>query len=272
MQQKQLGPRTLGCATLNCAPLEMVEAAAHAGFTSAGIRISGRRMQDPFASVIGDRRAISDIRKAASDRGVRLSNVTAWHLYPDLHVDDLKRVVDTTAELGAPLITVNAYLREPGLLIETLARYCEAAQQAGVQIGLEFIPFSSVKSLRDARVLFAAVGAPNLRYIIDPLHLARSGGQPEEVRELGNSIAVLQLCDAKALGHRPSDDDLRDEARNRRLFPGDGELPLSALLTCISTHVEIEYEVPRQDLAALTPVERARVAHAVLDSYLSRKS
>lgn len=248
----------------------MVEAAAHAGFTSAGVRISGRRVRDPLDSVIGNRRAISDLRKAASDRGVRLSNVTAWHLYPDVHFDDLRRVVDTTAELGVPLITVNVYLDDAGLLTATLARYCEEAALAGVQIGLEFVPFSSVKSLRDARAVFASVGAPNLRYIIDPLHLARSGGQPDEVHELGNSIAVLQLCDAKVLSHPASDEDLRDEARNRRLFPGDGELPLRALLSHVPQDVEIEYEVPRQDLAALTPVERARVAHAVLDSFLSR--
>ena len=265
------GVRTLGYLTLDMSPspLDTIDAAADGGFRSVGIRITGRRPGDPFPSPLGDRSAIAAIRARAAERGVRLSSVHAYQVVPEVAEDELKRVVEAIAELGSRSTVVNVYMPDESLTVDTLARYCELCEPAGMDVALEFVPFSTVRSLDDALRVATRVGKPNLRLVIDALHLARSGGHPDQLRAVDPSrIACVQLCDAKAVVGPRSDEALRRESRGRRLLPGDGDLPLAQLLSAVPSDVEVEYEVPRQDFAALTLAERARVAFSVCNAYL----
>ena len=121
----------------------------------------------------------------AHQAGVRISNVSAYHLYPDVGEDQLRRVVHATHALGAPIIVANVYLPGDSLIVERLGRYCEFAREAGVQLALEFVSFSTLRTCQQARRILAELRAPNMGLVIDPLHLARSGGTPDDV-ELGS--------------------------------------------------------------------------------------
>jgi len=263
------GIRTLGYLTLDAPPADTIDAAAAAGFTSVGIRITGRRRADPYAHVVGNRAAIADLRHRAADQGVRLSNISAYHFYPDVTDDDLQRVMETVIALGSGIVVANSYDPDENAYVEKLARYCDAGRVAGVRIAVEFMKYSAVRSIEDARRVIERVGAPNIGLLIDPLHLSRSGGTPADVRALDpGRIVFAQLCDARAVTRAPSVEALRHEARTGRLFPGDGDLPLRDFLSALPADVEIEYEVPRQDLTTLTLAERARVAYSVCSAYL----
>lgn len=275
--------RTLGYLTLDAPPLETIDAAAAAGFESVGIRITGRRMHDPYTSVIGEPSTIAQIRKRVADRGIRLSNVSAYHLWPDVGIDPLYRVVDTTLELGAKILVANSYDPDEQSFIDRVGRMCERGAKDGLRIAIEFMRYSAVRSIADCTRIIDQVGAPNLGYLLDALHLARSGGTADAVRSVDPAHVIFaQLCDAKRAprfveedlaggGSAPSkdaEDFLRVEARTGRLYPDDGVLPLRDFIAALPPGTEIEYEVPRRDLKELTLAERAKVAHSVFYTWL----
>jgi hypothetical protein len=77
----------------NAPPLEVIDAAAAAGFRSAGLRISGRRIEDPCGPGRRQRSrhrraARARARRAACERaqarGVRLSSITGYGFFPDV--------------------------------------------------------------------------------------------------------------------------------------------------------------------------------------------
>ena len=263
------GIRTLGYLTLDTAPVPTIEAAAAAGFKSVGIRITGRRLRDPYTQVIGNRQAIAAIRERVKDTGISLSNISAYHLYPDVGIDDMKRVIETVVELGAGIMVANSYDPDEQSYVDRLHRYAELGASGGVRVAVEFMRYSAVKTIGDASRVVKKVGAANVGILIDSLHLARSGGSPADIRKLDPATIVFaQLCDGKYLPGEPTEDELRYEARNGRLYPGDGCLPLREFLAALPAETEIEYEVPRQDLGALTLAERAKVGFSVFQTFL----
>jgi sugar phosphate isomerase/epimerase len=263
------GVRTLGYLTLDAGPLETIDAAAAAGFRSVGIRITGRRIADPFASIVGNRQAISAIRQRAADTGVALSNVSAYHLYPDVDMDAMKRVMDAVLELGAGVMVANSYDADESSFISKLRSYCELGAPSGLRVAVEFMRYSAVKTIHDAARVVETVGAANAGILVDALHLARSGGTPADIGKIdARRIVFAQICDGKHLAAPASEDQLRVEARTGRLYPGDGNLPLREFLKAMPQALEIEYEVPRHDLGFLTLAERAKVAYSVFHSFL----
>jgi sugar phosphate isomerase/epimerase len=263
------GRRTLGYLTLNAGPLETVEAAAAAGFESVGIRITGRRIADEHPKVIGNLQMIRALRQRVADAGMVLSNVSAYHFYPDVRMDELDRAMEAIIELRCGILVSNSYHPDEASYVAALQRLCATGRSAGVRVAVEFMRYSAVKSLGDALRIIEQVGAPNIGVLIDALHLARSGGSPADIGKLDPaSIVFAQLCDGKQVDAAMTEEQLRHEARTGRLYPGDGCLPLREFLEALPPGTEIEYEVPRQDLAGLTLAERAKVAHSVFNSYL----
>jgi sugar phosphate isomerase/epimerase len=263
---------TLGYLTLNAPPLETIAAASAAGFRSVGIRITGRRVFEPYTPVVGNRAMIGEIRKRIDDGGLRLSNITAYHLFPDVTFEHMQAVIDTTAELGSKILLAHSYVPPGPQIVGLFARYSEYAAQAGIRIAVEFMKYSEIRTIEDATAWLEAAAAPNAGYLLDPLHIDRSGGNAASIRRIDPArIVFVQICDAKKRNDNPSREQLLNEARNERLAPGDGDLPLHDFMDALPAGVEIEYEVPRPDRAGLSNAERARIAaerfHAFIAGY-----
>lgn len=261
---------TLGYLSLDAAPADTVDAAAAAGFGSVGIRITGRRIHDDYTRVIGNPAAIRDIKDRLAGGGVRLSNISAYHVFPDVTPDHLERVVDTAAELGAGIIVANSYNPDEGRFLELYARYCELAAAHGIRVAIEFMRYSAIKTIGDVSRVVSASGQPNAGYLIDPLHLERSGGTAADIAAVDPArIIFVQLCDATRTSGEPTIDELRTEARTGRLFPGDGDLPLHDFLDAIPPGTEVELEVPRPENAGLPLAERAAIVRDRCAAFLS---
>lgn len=262
---------TLSHLTVGAPPLEMIDAAAAAGFRSVGLRLCGRRYQDAFpVDVIGAPRMIGAIRSRLEERGVRLASVNAFQFYPDVDWERLAPVVDTAAALHAPSIIVNGF-DAPQRFDALFARFCEAARAAGIRVALEFLPYSRVRTLGDALRSVRASGCENAGVLIDALHLDRSGGTADEVRRVDpRDIVFAQLCDAKRLERPLPDEELMRQARSSRLELGEGELALFELVDALPAGLEIEYEVIRADLAGHAFEARARAARADVDRFVER--
>jgi sugar phosphate isomerase/epimerase len=140
-----------------------------------------------------------------------------------------------------------------------LARLAEAAGSHRLHLALELMPYTAVNSLGKAHRMVAATQAGNLGLLIDALHLARASGTPAEVAALPRQhIAYLQLCDAPA--SVPADMTLRQESLGARLYPGEGALPLFALMDALPQGIVVDVETPVAGSRELSPGEQARLA------------
>ena len=82
---------------------------------------------------------------------------------------------------------------------------------------------------------------------MDALHLSRTGGSPADLRKISPElIRSAQLCDAPA--SRPTTNEaIIQEARSKRLPPGQGELPLAELLAGLPDDIVLSVEVPMEN-------------------------
>lgn len=98
--------------------------------------------------------------------------------------------------------------------IERYGQLCAVAGAFGLNVAMEFLSWSPMRTLRDALRVLDQVAAPNAGPVIDFLHLARTGGTPSDfARVPAHKIAYAQIC-AAAASLAPGAD-LADEARTR---------------------------------------------------------
>ena len=119
--------------------------------------------------------------------------------------------------------------------------------------------------------MIRTVDAGNVGLLIDALHLDRAGGSVEDVASIPpGQIALVQLCDAPATP--PAPDALVDEARNRRLHPGEGSLPLNRLLDVLPDGLPLSLDVPHPGFDDMPFGERARLAMSALRGFLEGRN
>lgn len=262
---------TLAHLALGATPTATIDAAADAGFGAVGLRICARRPGEPFAAepILGQPAAARALRDRASARGIRLSNTSAYQFYPDVVWDDIAPAIDATAELGVPIVVANGFDPDTARFTALFARYCEAAAAAGIRVALEFLPYSSVRTMDSALRIVETSGAANAGVLLDALHLERSGGVPADIARIPAARVVFaQLCDARRWTGPRTDEALLNEARTARLPAGTGDLPLFDFLDALPAGTEIEYEVARADLAQASPLEKAHAAHADAECFM----
>ena len=235
---------------LDAGPVEVVEAAAAAGFDACGLRL------DPAAT---SEHAVAAIGRSLAATGVRLLDVEVIRMRPGAAAVTYRPLVDLAARLGAPwVLTVSDIPDEPERL-DRLAELAELATAAGVGISLEFMAFTAVRTLADAVAAVAVV--PSCRVLVDALHLARTGGTAADVARHGDRLAYVQLCDAPRTAPAGGPDGLAAEARHDRLLPGAGQLDLHGLVAAVPAAVPISVEVQSDRLAAeLSVRQRAEAA------------
>ena len=258
-------------------PVELIDAAATGGFDSVNMWLvepvamahvtSFRRDVTP---VVGNGSLIEAIRRRCDQRGVTIFTASPGWLGPKFDRGSIAAVMETLAALGARSMSLVGWDPERTRLLENFIAVCEAAAAIRLDVHLEFMTYAGLKTVEEARDFVARAAQPNARVIVDALHLDRSGGTPDAVRTLDPAtIASLQLCDAPKA--RPPAEKLRDESVNGRRLPGEGELPLFALLDALPAGVVIELETPDASLVGSSIEDRAKrcgdAARRFLDAY-----
>lgn len=172
-------------------------------------------------------------------------------------------VIEAAAELGAHHLLAVSDIDDNGATIAALAQLSERARVVGVRVVVEFMRFTGIRTLQQACEIVEATGDPTIGVLVDPLHLARSGGHPSQLAAVDHArLAYVQLCDAPAQAPAGGPDALIEEARHSRLLPGSGELPLDELLQAVPL-VPISVEV--HDDSARSRHSPAELAKVVAD-------
>ncbi len=243
---------------LDAPPEEFLTCAAAAGFEGVGLRILPPKHAPGRWPVVGDRPRVAALKRQADDLGIRIFEAESFGIDVDTQVPALRPALETAAELGASYIVSGGIDDDEGRLVAGYAALSEAAQSFGLGMAIEFMPSRPMRSLVDAMRVLGKVAHPNARLMIDVLHLARSGGTPDDVAALDPKvIAYIQICDAPAERSAPS---LVEESRAGRLFPGEGGLPLQRLMDVLPADISMSLEAPHAVHAGLPPRERLKIA------------
>jgi sugar phosphate isomerase/epimerase len=223
--------------------------------------------------MLGDTPMMRETRTRLAETGVRVLDVEVLRLRPDSRHDDALRILDAGERLGARGVLVIANDPEETRLVERFRAVCEAAAERGMRACLEFMIFSSVRTLDDAVRIVDRTAHRAAAILVDALHMQRSGATPAEVAALQPAwLPYAQLCDAPSNPVRPPEDVARTEARTGRLLPGDGGLPLCDLIAALPTQASLAVESPVAELADRSPNAVARLAYEATAKLLTRQS
>lgn len=247
---------SLAAATmLDADPITVVDAAAEAGFGAVGLRW---RPSD------GHDRSASRVRRQLDQAGITLLDLEVIRLHPDAPMESHRRLIDVAAELRPKWLLVVSHHGDDARTQSELGQLARLCAPIGCAISLEFMAFTSVRTVEQATTVVTAVradGCDNIGVLVDALHLARSGGHPATLpTNMADHLSYIQLCDAGLKS--PGDAALAFEARNCRLFPGEGELPLIDLLRAVPLSTTLSVEVQSQAWSIQHDV-RMRAAQAM---------
>ena len=242
---------------LELSPSALVAEAARAGFGSIGLRVIPATTGGPaYPTRVGTEahRALKQILTAES---VRLNDVEFIQLTPEIDVQAFAGVLEAAADLGAISVTVSGDDQDQARLTAHFAELCDLALAFGLRVDLEFMRWRAIGALPQALAIVRQAAKSNGAILVDALHLTRSGGKAADLISVSDEwLRAAQICDAGA-DAPATEAAIIAEAREGRLPPGEGALPLGDLLKALPADTILSVEMPMPTLAT-----RARIAAA----------
>ena len=267
-------PRQLSLAhltVLDTTPPELVTVAATAGFRSIGIRLTATpSVGIPPYDILNDGPLLRETLSRLTDTGVSVLDTEFLRFEPERPIGIPEGFLEVSARLGARNVLVMSAEPEEARTIERFCELCDRAAPYGLHVGLEFAIYTGVRTLAQAADVVARSKRLNASVIVDALHFSRSGGLPAHIAQVDPSLfRYAQICDAGPEMPGPSDAPaLIREARTGRLLPGEGVLPLAALIAALPATVPLAIEAPCRATADLPALERAKRAHRALSALI----
>jgi len=250
---------------IDAPPPEAVDAAAAAGFDAVTLRLMDAARDEP-PPLAADTPVRRETLARLRHHGLGVLDVEVVRLRGDTDVAGLRGALESAAVLGARHVLAIANEPDEQRLAERFRALCEAAAEFGLRTVLEFMVFSDCRTAADADRVVDLAGHPDAGVLVDSLHLRRSGGAPADVAALAAAHAerypYVQLCDAPLAAPDDGQRGLYREAVHRRLYPGDGELPLAELVAALPAGAALSVETPVHAYRERSAAERARAAMA----------
>jgi len=230
--------------------LELIHNAADATFDAVGLRFD----LDPPTPA-----EVRSVRSALDRTGLTLLDAEVVRIGTH-DASTVAGVIQAAGELGARHLLAVSDIDDDSATSAALAELSDQARAVGMRVVVEFMRFTGIRSLAHAYEIVEVAGDPTIGVLVDPLHLARSGGHPSQLAAVDRSrLAYVQLCDAPAQAPAGGLGALIEEARHSRLLPGSGELPLEELLQAVPL-VPISVEVHNDRARSQhSPAELAKI-------------
>lgn len=212
---------------------QRIQAAAAAGFSGFGVLAVDLAVAEREHGWAG-------IRTMLADNGIVQLELEGlpdwWSVGPErARSDELRRFLLTGAEaLGASHLKVTPDTSgapwEPGHWAAEFGLLAAEAADVGARLGVEFLPWSNIRSVHDALRLVEAAGHPAGGIVVDVWHVERAGIPPDELAALPlPRIVGVELNDAdrKVVGT------LFEDTVDRRRYCGEGSFDLAGIITAL---------------------------------------
>lgn len=246
---------------LRLSPPELVDAAASAGYSYVGLRLTRVARDDPSYPLTTDAALVRETKVRLAATGVKVLDIELARMGPETEPKSFQRVLETGAELGARHVI--GQLPDPNRerKTERFAALCDMARPLGLTVELEFPSWTETPDLAEATRVLRAVNRPNAGMLVDVLHFARSRSSIEELKKLPREwLRFAHVCDAAAEIPSTTEGLIRT-ARAERLFPGEGGIDVRGILAAMPQDIPYALEIPRVTLASLVgEIECARLA------------
>jgi len=225
------------------APIEYIEATIHAGYDGIGLRVH-RSPGLPFFPVVGNTALIREMRSRIADAGLKVYDLYSFYLQPDTDVASFAPAMELGASFGAKYATVMGADTDWSRQRDNFVRTCYLSAQFGLTCSLEFAVIRPLATLPQT-VQLIEESKRDAVICIDPLHLARSGGSPADVKALDTKyFPYAQISDGKLEPGEPNPALFGKLGMGTRLMPGEGTLPLRELLAALPSNVPLSVELP----------------------------
>lgn len=262
--------RTLSLAAgtiLDVGPPDAVDVAAEAGFTSVGVWFDATTWTDAVAD---------DVRSRAADRGLTILDIEPIMLTAagSARLDHGEAIVDAAIRIGARNVLVASRDTDNDRVADRLRSLAARLEGMDIRLVLEFLPILGVRTLPQALSIVAAAGHPCLGVLVDNLHLSRAGHVPADLTGVtAHLLPYIQVCDAPAVPNDTEVPALLHEALHGRQLPGEGGLPIAALLAVVPK-VPISLELRSEHLRTSypDPVDRSRTVRLSMERLLAAES
>ncbi len=197
-----------------------------------------------FIPVVGDAALIRDMKGRIADAGLKVFDLYSFYLEPETDVASFAPAMELGASFGAKYATVMGADTEWSRQRDNFAKTCDLAAQFGLTCSLEFAVIRPLATLPQTLRLIEEAEREAV-ICIDPLHLARSGGDPADVEALDPQFfPYAQISDGVLEPGEPNPDLFGKLGMGTRLMPGEGTLPLRELLAALPKDVPLSVELP----------------------------
>ena len=165
----------------------------------------------------------------------------------------VRRAAELADRFGCRYLQTIAPHAEPGAAgrdetIDALGRVADALAPHGVEVGLEYTGFTTIRTLTDAVAIVEACGRGNVGVCVDVWHHTRSSGAVALTPSVAAPmVRCVQLNDGPLA---PVDPDYKTDCLRNRVPPGTGEMDVAGLveqLMAMGVEVPWTVEVCRDD-------------------------
>ena len=225
------------------APIEYIEATAAAGYDGLGLRVH-RSPGLPFFPVAGNTTLLAEMRSRIADAGLTVLDLYSFYIRPETDIAEFAPSMELGATFGAKYATVMGddadWSRQRDKFIAT----CDLAKTFGLTCSLEFAVIRPLATMPQT-VQLIAESKRHAVICLDPLHLARSGGTPADVKALDPKFfPYAQLSDGNVGPGEPNPAMFGKLDFGMRALPGDGTLPLREILAALPRDIPLSVELP----------------------------
>lgn len=232
---------------MGVSPAELIEIAAAAGFEAVSPFVVTGGNLGPMTPLRAGTPQTRAMTRRMRETGVRINNADGFSLHAGTRLAEFEAGVELMAAMGARGIVAIQFDPDAARGFDHFCKLGEAARDHGLAIALEFMPFSEVKTLRDALGYVRRAGIAGAGIMIDLLHLMYSGATPRDVAALDPALILgAQICDGPS---NPSAEQFRYNAVHERMLPGEGELPVAQFLAALPADLVVGIEVPLKSCA-----------------------
>jgi sugar phosphate isomerase/epimerase len=256
--------RKIGLAALTVlelSPQDQVSLAAQAGYDFVGLRLIPVAGQ-PHQHVID----VAAIEERLAATGMKVLDVEVFRLDPHTRVADFEPVLAAAARLRASDLLVHGGDPDAARLADHWGRLCDLAGRYGLAANLEPMPWVEVSTIAKAKRILELAPRGNSAVLADAIHFFREANRFADLAAA--KTRYVQFCDARA--EKPARmDEIRRQAREDRLFPGEGGLDLRGLLCALPSDLPISLEVPHA--GPFDAHERARRALVATRKFLGAR-
>jgi sugar phosphate isomerase/epimerase len=242
-------------------PEEALVLAQKLGYWAIGIRLAPMVPGGHFSPLSQNVDRLRSTAARMRETGIKVLEVEGVRLDEAFRPGCFDKELVIAAELGAKVISVVGDDPEQLRLEDSFAGLCDAAAPYGLEVALEFMPYSRVHDADVAMRILRRASRRNARIAFDFLHASRTGMTRADLLSIPQRLlSYAQLCDAPA--QIPTTREaLIHTARYERLLPGTGGIDIRGLTDALPANLPLCVEIPNSlQMGLLGPEEWARRA------------